>query len=911
MGRLLLLGILTLAVTNLFGARPQLLAEHYDATDLLGATKVYSVCKDRFGFLWFASDNGVAKYDGNKVYRFTQADGLPDNTVFKIYEDKEGRIWPFCHNGNYCFIEKDSVYTPSNSVLLSSLPETTSFLINIEEPGDHNLVLTFASLEWFRVSTNHFLGNALLIRKGKIYEEGIINGRITKATEKGRILKILSNGFVLSDPKGNIIWRVIDPKGAVIATDICIVNDSEIAVCDFFGARMINVTTGKASILLQNIEATGCSTDIDGHLWITTKHKGIYKFHREIKNIKTLPLAPSSRLITLSGRQMFVVSQQHMYELDTSTEEKRPAVITQKLSDHQVVLMCQNEYLALFDPITKVFHLTRNGKTLIHTLKNAKALYRYRDTLVSVEGFMITVWKLGRRKAWELMMHNFTPKRITASCQVRQNATYFIVGDSIMQLSSPFTQTNFVFSHPKIAGATAIIACGNRIAIACKDGSLGSFDMTDKSFKLYEHPRDVINFIPISDTSIIIHSAKGDFIADNNFVATYINYPFSSQLLRNTVVQGSSLITQTSSNVIMFDLSLVNRFSTTQKPYIRKLTVNDSAYNSYDIRLKPVDQIDIQLTLGLLNFNGAPDPLFYRITENKKISAWKELSEHELRVKLTSSGIHIIEICSASGRSALAIRVYAPTPFVKSRSFTFLLLLLTSVIISLTVWQIRRRQLRQQKHELEFMRLQHRSLNALLNPHFIFNAINNIQNLIHKSEKESAAEYLVILSRLIRHNLENLKESLIGLPSELELNHRYITLQNLRFGNRIMLEIYKEFNAPKEILIPPLLIHSFVENAIVHGLSDSTSILKIEIIMRSLDDNYLEIIIRDNGRGIVNESSSRERSGGTPSGIHFNEIRLQRWSELFKVKQSIHMGARQGNDNGVDVVIVLYRHLHP
>ena len=72
---------------------------HYSIEDGLPSTNIYSVYRDRKGFLWFATDKGIARYNGIRFETFTTFDGMPDNEVFLFKEDNEGRLWLSTYNG--------------------------------------------------------------------------------------------------------------------------------------------------------------------------------------------------------------------------------------------------------------------------------------------------------------------------------------------------------------------------------------------------------------------------------------------------------------------------------------------------------------------------------------------------------------------------------------------------------------------------------------------------------------------------------------------------------------------------------------------------------------------------------------------------------------------------------------------
>jgi LytS/YehU family sensor histidine kinase len=206
--------------------------------------------------------------------------------------------------------------------------------------------------------------------------------------------------------------------------------------------------------------------------------------------------------------------------------------------------------------------------------------------------------------------------------------------------------------------------------------------------------------------------------------------------------------------------------------------------------------------------------------------------------------------------------------------------------------------------ELEHMQLEHKAINALLNPHFLFNVVNNIQDLINTGSRESANNYLATMSKMIRQNMENLQFNLIPVINELELISNYIRLQNLRYQDRIQLVLTHGLDDPTEIVLPPLLLHTFVENAIIHGFRPDQPVFTIQISISLTINDYLSVQITDDGQGLP-ERPEQSR-GKTSLGIDFNRKRLQRISEFYKVGFHMDLQNRTDGQKGAAVNIILY-----
>jgi PAS domain S-box-containing protein len=142
------------------------------------------------------------------------------------------------------------------------------------------------------------------------------------------------------------------------------------------------------------------------------------------------------------------------------------------------------------------------------------------------------------------------------------------------------------------------------------------------------------------------------------------------------------------------------------------------------------------------------------------------------------------------------------------------------------------------------------SLRSAMNPHFIFNALNSIQFFITKNERQQAIQYLSTFSKLIRGILVGSAQNRVRLVEELDLLRHYVDLETVRFENKFVVKFDVDPKVDKDgVEVPSLLIQPFVENAILHGLSnrESGGVLRISIRQQSEDQILFEI--EDNGIG--------------------------------------------------------------
>ncbi|AQX51303.1 sensor histidine kinase [Elizabethkingia anophelis] len=197
--------------------------------------------------------------------------------------------------------------------------------------------------------------------------------------------------------------------------------------------------------------------------------------------------------------------------------------------------------------------------------------------------------------------------------------------------------------------------------------------------------------------------------------------------------------------------------------------------------------------------------------------------------------------------------------------------------------------------ENDKLKLEQKTFQLKISPHFIFNTVSNLQGLISEKETTKSISYLTKFARLMRNILEFEKEDFISIEDEIRLLEDYMQLQQMRFKTSFEYSITVDDNIePYLQLIPPMLLQPFVENSIVHGFGNIDYIGKINIIFENKTGN-MEIIIQDNGRGEAAQNVDGNKQSLSTS------ITRQRLKVLFpKTNSYVHTMAQ---DNGFRVEI--------
>lgn len=195
------------------------------------------------------------------------------------------------------------------------------------------------------------------------------------------------------------------------------------------------------------------------------------------------------------------------------------------------------------------------------------------------------------------------------------------------------------------------------------------------------------------------------------------------------------------------------------------------------------------------------------------------------------------------------------------------------------------------QYELEAAEAKLQSLRLQMNPHFLFNALNSIQELILTGNSDGAAMYLSKFSKLLRLILIHSDHEFLSIREEIGILELYLELESLRFYDTFEYHIECEPGLDQdEYKLPTLLIQPFVENAIWHGLLHKEGMRRLLVRFETEEDDSLICIIQDNGIGRAAALKVKNIGGHTGKGMSSSAERLQ------------VMSSRHGRKNALEVI---------
>ncbi len=325
----------------------------------------------------------------------------------------------------------------------------------------------------------------------------------------------------------------------------------------------------------------------------------------------------------------------------------------------------------------------------------------------------------------------------------------------------------------------------------------------------------------------------------------------------------------------------------------------------------------ITVDFSVLNFSHPKENRFYYRLD--KDSTWHQVNEGLVNLVGLSPGKHVLHVTGSNDSrvmnptgDALYIRILPPF----YQTWWFIAAILTGIMLMLYMIQrFRINRITKEEHlKTEFNKqlaqAETKALRSQMNPHFIFNSLNSINNFVTDQKHEIASDYLLRFSKLIRLILDNSRSESIPLDRELETLQLYVELESIRFENHFKYEVnIAENTSTGSIMIPPMLLQPFIENAIWHGLIQKRTKGTIAVDLRMENENFLHISITDDGIGREKAAEMKSKSATHQShGLKVTSERIDMMNKLHSTGAQVHiidLKDEQGNALGTRVELII------
>lgn len=936
-----------LSVATLWAQEPQFI--NYTLTDGLPSNEVYETVQDDLGYLWVATDAGVARFDGYSFHNFTKKDGLPEDVVIDLYKDDIGRIWFVTLSSGICYWQDGKIHPyPFNDLLsemLGNKKAVYSFYANsrneiyisksdvglikidslgaIEENPFKDVYTNKTGTYFHEIEDDQYALEMLNINSAFISEKADVdyfhNFVCINTTEgfEPELIKMepnLSPGFTFTRGvfsyqnqedqtyinAGQKIFiledehptKIVDPwKNTFLS--ILVTEDYLLSAEGLDGVRISRESGGEQHLIFHWLKGESIAhiyEDSSGGLWLGSLLNGLYYLppSRYIGYSKENGLSGSEvrDLIFSTDGELHVVYKDSraidMLQLDGQFQ-----TIPMNMSDHEILGLDNfNDTIVIYRSNKLI------GGSFLSPGLPSKAIKFGKHYYASIGGV-----SMKRRKTemdYAIFLRNqprqdsvpsredgitLLPSegmRIYSSYQDNTGKIWMATGKGLCFLKG-YSITEFDSDSPLLESRlNDISGRGQLLFMASQENGLIIKDGRE-IWNIGEQDgliSNKLNSLHVEGNIIWCASPRGlsriEILADNKREFKLRNFTtkdgLPSNYITKVLVRDSILYAGTSNGI-----SLIEHHNLKPSSQPPMLYITDVLADSVSVRKFPDPSLkygegNITFSFMGISFESLGDVTYsYRLRGFN--DQWKETKLNFMDYGRLPHGSYTFEVRAANKygiwtEQSQSFSFTITPPIWLSWWFLSLVILASLLIVSgISYWVIYNQQKRS-RIKLQIIRSEQMALQAQMNPHFMFNALNSIQSFNAENEKRKAADYLSDFSKLIRTALHNSTSSLISLEEEVQSLKLYMELENLRMDDSIDFRLHTDDRiSMEEFKIPPMLIQPLLENAIWHGLSPKPvddRILKLEF--HDIDSGQgVHCIIEDNGVGIGAGPASPEK----------------------------------------------------
>ncbi|NCX95360.1 MAG: hypothetical protein EBX41_02920, partial [Chitinophagia bacterium] len=439
------------------------------------------------------------------------------------------------------------------------------------------------------------------------------------------------------------------------------------------------------------------------------------------------------------------------------------------------------------------------------------------------------------------------------------NGMYKIVKDS-EQIASQFSKKNIAFKRfDFLKNGLVGYTYGNKLLVCTSFDSNLTVDTVKYQNCIWD------KFYKIDNSHLLISTNDLYRIFTFNDTGNKPNFEITTLENQFIPLQAETIICD-SNNCYFFKNGTVYRF--TKQELIQKVHPPQIYFTTiaYGGKLRPIHNAmlmsynsskNITISFIASSFYGKNISYQFALTKNNA-EVWQDLKGEEINLINPGYGAYKLKIRAKTASSGYCAPIeFAFTinkPFWAKWWFIALSILAVFILIFFGVryriYLELKKSEKEHEDKIRFLRSEYKALNALMNPHFIFNTLNNVQGLVNRNDKVAANEYLRIFADLVRQNMHNVSKELIPLQKEIELITNYLALEKLRFKELLNYAIEVDEDVDDGvIMVPPLIIQPLIENSIKHGILPMQSVnSRIDVLIYEKEDK-LFIQVKDNGIG--------------------------------------------------------------
>ncbi len=845
---------------------------------------IVSFFEDSKGRIWFGTNkNIIGVWDGNSLIKYSSPIVDRDYANAFIHEDKQGNIWAYSTTAVFLYIK-------SNFVLIE----------------DKLLPLSYKTLTHRKDKSTYFLSkDGLNIKTGAFTE---------------LVLKISAD--LLSNSPGYIY---VDNK------QLWLSNNSGVYVLDF---------NGKVEQLLKDIDVNQVIKDTNQNIWFTTKN-GIYRlpaakerlyiFNKEnglSSNVtRSITKDATNRLWIGMDNNLNLLSLKNKKLINaTLPDKKKYNTIKQLVFDKKYnrIYFASNYGVGSFPanfPVKSDIKYLSETNNSVFVVKNFSIDSTNKMALALSSGVVIINDRMNK--------FEFSALKYKENEDYFKDRAYSVYYDQQQNLwfANIYGLTEFgggrLFNHYK-----AVPLLTKRIN-DIKQLANGKFAMATDGYgilifgngKLIKQitikqglNNNIINRLFVNDGYLWAISNTGvNRIETLKNKYTINSFDYANELLSDDLndiyIDKDTAYFATNNGLVYFGHNQISQSIKAPKIYISSIISNgqilDLSISNFVLK---ANERNITFNYSAIDFKNRKISYRYRLKEDEN---WSETKNRRLELSSLEPGTYHFEVSAKSQDSQWSepakFNFVLEKHFWQTWWFLVMMLIIGAYLLYIITVRITKRQKNKEQEQLllknKILMLEQQALQAMMNPHFVFNVMNSIQHYINTQNTSSANKVLTGFAKLIRKNLEICTKSYINLEEEIEYLNLYLSLEKNRFGEKFIysINIDKEIDK-EETLIPSMLLQPYIENAIWHGIMPIDEGGKLEINIHQKDEDYLWIKIIDNGVGI-NNSLATKNSAHQSKGMNLTQERINLLNRI--EAKPIQLFVEQNGNNGTTVTILV------
>jgi sensor histidine kinase YesM/ligand-binding sensor domain-containing protein len=863
----------------------------YTEKDGLPHAIVYRLMQDSKGYLWVSTDNGLSRFDGSQFVNYTKSDGLGSNFIFNVLETEQRNLLISSYEGGimeYRFRKGFRQHTPFTTIPYPiDLFQTRHGLFVIDR--NYHLFLNgrkkstlISSIIERKNGEVIAVGNNCIYRYDLQKKRFVSRKSFSKQIYFNSIIELKNGEFLVAESKHiykfssdfSTFELLIEGRFLGGRKTFLLDHQDNCWIADLNGnVWMFDARLQHKRLIAKDVLVNQLIEDREHNVWLATYGQGLWCVpnafitNREVR----AELSKDLGLLSKNGQQ-FIVPLNDLKNLPTPFIGLK-AIFNLRLSDyyttaHGMVYLSERESI-----FASQNHLTLIRNNTFHTIHTD-----------------VTVTKI-----------------------VKSGATFWVGSRTgLIHLNASF---DTIFSEPPLKGTIIYDLfpyTNNKIIAATSKGVFIGKSGSWKQYSIQEGISDeIINTVCYDafKREIWVGTNDGVYQIDSKGKVTRVeklghlrcNDIEIDKKHRIWLATTSGLFLKNRNSFLLFDQEFGIHTG------IRKLLYDPSLDKLYALLYNQILEIpigkildkqpDLQLTIQLdqVLINDRPIPfkehqhILFRYVDRSltlqfSLPVFKHAGQYKIYYRLNGEALQLVsnrhslrlynlpfgenklELIAVDFEgthlSKQQLTIDHSAPFYLSNWFqlvVFLGLIFVGILISR---KLIRSKIKKAERNLETQQqlaeLRQKSLQNMLNPHFLNNAINSIQAFVVRNDQRNTLRYLSKLAKLMRLNLELLEASFVTLAKELENIELYLNFEQIRSGEKLSYQLIVSDQLDKQkVTMPAFILQPYVENAIWHGILPKEGNGTILINVDQVGEQML-ISITDDGIGI--QASEKQKS---------------------------------------------------